>query len=100
VTTFLLCLACAVLVWALMRGWAKRAIAAERDRAELAIQCAKQQEAAATGQIARLVRETKLRDEAWRKGRDDMIAIIPLIDAARPHDRGDRAAADSEEGAA
>jgi hypothetical protein len=100
VTTFLLCLVCAVLVWGLMLRWAKRQIAATRDQAQLTIQYLKRQEVVATGQVARLVRESALWDEAWRRGRDDAIAIIPLIDDARSHDRDYQEAPGPQEGAA
>lgn len=99
-TAFLLCLVCVVLEWVLMLRWARREIDAARNQAQLAIQYWKQQEAVAMGQVARLIRETALRDEAWQRGRDDVIAIMPLIDAVRSHDRVERNAPGSEESAA
>lgn len=95
--TFLLCLVCAVLVWGLMLRRARREIAAARAEAERVAQHWHRQAMVARSQLARVVRDVTVREEAWRQGRDDVIAIVPLMDTARSG-RGD--VPDEQEGAA
>jgi hypothetical protein len=83
VSALLECLVCAVFVWGLMLWWARKEISAVRRQAKLAAGYWQRQAELAKRQVARLAREAELRDRAWQRGRDDVIAIVPLIEAVR-----------------
>ncbi len=95
--TFLLCLVCAVFVWGLMLRWARREIDTARAEAEDQAWYWHGQAMAARRQLARMIRDATVREQAWRQGRDDVIAIVPLINTARSQDAPPP---DEQEGAA
>ena len=68
-----------VTIWDLMLAWTKRQISLIVADLEAEISFWQRKAELATGQVTQLARDAELREQAWRQGRDDVIAIIPLI---------------------
>lgn len=85
--TFVYCIAwsiiAAIATWAITKARCSRLISRlEQDtRAEIAYWQAETARARATA--AQITRDATTRADAWQKGRDDVIAIMPLIASAR-----------------
>ncbi len=94
--TALLCIGwavtAAVIVWGLMLIWARIAMADLRKQARQEIRYWQQETTRARDRAAQIAREAATRAEGWKEGRDDVVAIMPMITAhaarAHPGDSG------------
>jgi hypothetical protein len=74
--TIMFCLITATVVWGLMLAWAKRQVSLTVEALDTEIRFWQTQTEIAKADLARLAREATLREEAWRQGRDAMLAIL------------------------
>ncbi len=83
--TTMLCLLSAaiagVVVWGLMLAWAKHQVTLVVGEMGAEIRFWQRKAELAADQAAQLAKDAELRAKAWRQGRDDVIAVIPLIHA-------------------
>ena len=74
--TLMFCLMSAAVVWGLMLAWAKRQVSLTVQALETEVRFWQRQAEVAKANLARLAREATLREEAWRQGRDAMLAVL------------------------
>lgn len=97
--TALYCIAWAVIAaisaWAITAAYASAVIS--RLQAEMRKEIAYWQDetSRARAYAAQIARDTAIRADAWKEGRNDVIAIMPLIAAA--HDAGSSSQDDADE---
>jgi hypothetical protein len=73
----------AVTVWAIMKARAAAAMSRLEAQMRDEIEYWQDETSRARVQAAQIVRDAAVRAEAWKAGRDDVIAIIPMIASTR-----------------